>query len=36
MLFMFERLKLLQAEVTELVNACDELSRKITNFSRTI
>jgi four helix bundle protein len=37
MLFVFERLGLLQADnVTELVNACDELSRKITNFSRTI
>ena len=36
MLFVFEALGLLPADtVTELVNACDELSRKITNFSRT-
>jgi four helix bundle protein len=35
MLFVFEKLGLLQADnVTELVNACDKLSRKITNFSR--
>lgn len=37
MLLVFERLKLLEtAEVDKLLSGCDELSRKITNFSRSL
>jgi four helix bundle protein len=37
MLFVFERLTLLKVdEATELLEACDKLSRKITNFSRSL
>jgi len=37
MLFVFERLGLLQtAQVDQLLSDCDLLSRKITNFSRTL
>jgi four helix bundle protein len=37
MLLVFEKLGLLEsAEVDELLWACDELSRKITNFSRAL
>jgi hypothetical protein len=37
MLMVFERLGLLQSnEVDELLWDCDEESRKITNFSRTL
>ena len=37
MLLVFERLGLLEnSEVMDLSSACDELSRKITNFSRSL
>ena len=37
MLLVFESLGLLQAgEADELLAACDTLSRKLTNFSRTL
>lgn len=37
MILVFEKLELLRtAEADELLEACDKLSRKITNFSRTL